>query len=117
MRILAQSRFGSQVCQLPTVVSILCEGNYEPELRRDHIYQVVVDTIKATLDKMAELSLPIKNPETATRSHVIQCLQLPTDNFEATEELGKALVSLWDDSGVRTCYQDSVEGTAHPSAT
>ena len=115
MRILAQGRYGSQVCQLPKVVSILCEGDYDPELRRDHIYQVVLNTIKATLDKMAELSLPMENPETATRPHVIHCLQLPTDNFGA--ELGKALVALWDDSGVRTCYQDSIQGTAHPSAT
>ena len=100
---------------------MFCEGYYDPQLRRDHIYQIVLDTTNATLNRMAELHLPM---ETA---HIKAFLQQEAYQFtssdekekgkETTEEIRQALVSLWNNDEVKRCYQDNVESTAHPSAT
>ena len=107
--------------KLPDVMSVFCEGCYDPQLRRDHIYQVVLDTTNATLNRMAELHLPMENP------HIKAFLQLEAyqstssdgkeTGKETPEELTQGLISLWNDDGVKRCYQENVECTAHPSAT
>lgn len=117
VRILAQGAPGHRGCTLPKVMSTLCGGIYDPELRRSHIYQVVFDTVDTTFEIMRELCLPSNNPGTETLPLFARCSQRPMNIAEMSGELGAALVALWDDPVVKWCYQDKVEGTAHPSAT
>lgn len=117
IRILVLAQPGSQGDALREVMRILCEGHYDPEICRGHIYQVLLTTISATLVKLVDSSQTLENLETKTRHHAILCQQFLTSSTELSEELGHALVALWDDQGVKRCYQHSIEGTAHPSAT
>ena len=117
VRILAMGQSDSQACKLSKIMSIMCEEHYDPELRRGHIWQIILDTTKATLDKMAELSLPMENLGAEIRPQVTLRLQTPINSVGISEELGNALIALWDNPGVRSCYQDNIKRTAHPSAT
>ena len=102
-------------------MSVFCEGYYDTQLRRDPIYQIVLDTTNATLNRMAELHIPMET------SGIKAFLQHEAYQFtscderekgkEMEEELRQALVALWNDDEVKRCYQDNVETTAHPSAT
>ena len=107
--------------KLPDVMSLFCEGCYDPQLRRGHIYQVVLDTTNATLDRMTELYLPMKTPHIKAflqqETHQLTSSDEKETEKEIPEELRQALVSLWNDNGVKRCYKDNVEVTAHPSAT
>lgn len=98
-------------------MSTLCEGIYDPELRRSHIYQIVFDTVDTTFEIMRELCLPSNNLGTETLPLFARCSQRPMSIAEMSGELGAALVALRDDPVVKWCYHDKVEGTAHPSAT
>ena len=109
--------WAKEIHKLPVAMSILCEGNYEPILRRDYIYQIILATTNTTLNKMGELPLDLKNLKTKTHFILILRPQLPVNMVEMSEQLRKALVFLWNDLRVKKCYQDNVEGTAHPSAT
>lgn len=98
-------------------MSILCEGHYDPELRRGYIYQIVLSATTATLDKMTEQSLALENLETETHLQSILCQHTSINNDNMSETLGKALISVWDDRGMKRCYHENVEGSAHPSTT
>ena len=102
-------------------MSIFCEGHYDPQLRRDHIYQILLDTTNATLKRMAELHLPMGIPliEAFFQQEAYQFTSSDEKEKgkETTEELRQALVLLWNHDEVKRCYQDNVEMTAHPSAT
>lgn len=117
VRILAVGQSDTQACKLSKIMSIMCEEHYDPELRRGHILQVILDTTNATLDKMAELSLPMENLGAEIRPQVTLRLQTPINSAGISEELGNALIALWDNPGVRSCYLDNIKRTAHPSAT
>lgn len=117
VKILALGQKSMRICALLEAMSILCQGFYNPELCRDHIYQVVSSTIIAILENMAELSLPFERLDTETHSQMILSQQASILSAGMSEERGKALVSLWDDAEVKRCYYDSLEGTTHPSAT
>ena len=117
IRILVAAQPGGPVGALRDVMSILCEGRYDPEVRRGHIYKVLLTTISSTLDEMAKSSQLLGNPEAWTPPQAVLCQQISTSSANISEELGNALVSAWDDPGVKRCYQNSVESTAHPSAT
>lgn len=107
----------AQSCTLLEVMSILCEGCYDPELRRGHIYEVLLTNIKATLDKIAESSQARVTLETKARPHAALRQQISTSSAEISEDIGNALVSLCDDPGFKRCYKQSIEAIAHPSAT
>ena len=107
--------------KLPDVMSVFCEGCYDAQLRRNHIYQIVLDTTNATLYKMAELHLPMENPQIKA---FLQLKAYQSTSFdgketgkETSEEFMQALISVWNDDGVKRCYRENVETTAHPSAT
>ena len=116
IRILAIGQQGSPANTLREVMSILSEGCYDPELRRGHIYQVLLSTIKATLDKMTESFQLLEGMNTKTRPHAALYQQISTSSAEISEGFWNALVFVWEDPGVRSCYRRSVEGTAHSSA-
>ena len=117
IRILALARPGSREGALKEMMRTLCEGHFDPEICRGHIYQVPLATTNATLAKSAELSQTWENLEIKTRHHAILFQQFLTSSIEISEEQGHTLIALWNDPGVKRCYQRSVEGTAHRSAT
>ena len=98
-------------------MSILVEGCYDPTLRKAHIYQVIVDTISATLDQMAELSLPFRDQKIKTLALVFTSQRSMIASTEMIQSLGSLLLLVWDDMQVKQCYRDSIEVTAHPLAT
>ena len=117
VRIMVVGRSGGESPLLPKIMSILCEGYYDPRLRRGHIYQIIVDTINATLDKMAELSVPIEDVEDKTLARILAHQPSMLASGEMREDLGEALRLIWDETNVKRCYRDRVEVTAHASAT
>lgn len=123
VRILAKRASGHQVCTLPKVMSILCEGYYDPELRRDYIYQVVLNTVDCIFNMMIDLRLPIENLRAGTFPWFVKfkrhqrLRELPYFRDVLQMELRAALVALWGDPVVKRFYQDEVESIAHPSAT
>ena len=117
IRILVLAQPGSGEGALQEVMRTLCEGHFDPEICRGHIYQVLLTTINATLDKLAETSQTLEVLETKTRHVAILCQQFLTSGTKISEELGHRLVALWDDPGMKRCYQHNVEGISHPSAT
>ena len=80
-----------------------------------------MDTTNATLNRMAELHLPMKNPQ------IKAFLQQKAPQFTSSDKrkigkktpevLRQALISVWNDDEVKRLYKDNVELTAHPSAT
>ena len=100
---------------------MFCEGSYDTQVRRDHIYQIVLDTTNATLIRMAELQVPMETPGIKAFLHQeiyeVTSRDEKEKGKEIEEELRQALVALWNDDEVKRCYQDNVETTAHPSAT
>lgn len=117
VKVWALGRSSSGVSVLPEVMSLLYEGHYDPELRRGHIYQVVLDTLDAVLDKMAESSLPLDETVTAAYAQLLLIQHTLIKIEKIPEWLQQAFISFWNDSWVRKCYHDSIEGTSHPSAT
>ena len=102
-------------------MSVFCEGYYDPQLRRDHIYQIVLDTTNATLNRMVELHLPLETPHLKTflqlQAYGLISSDEKNQEKEITAELRQALVLLWNYDEVKRFYQNNVETTAHPSAT
>ena len=115
VRILVVRQPGGESSLLPKIMSILCEGSYDPTLRKDHIYQVILDTTIATLDKMAELSIDLKGTEARNLAKTLASLSsmmMPSGEWK-----GFLLPLVWDEMDVKRYYRANVEMTAHPSAT
>ena len=117
LNILLVGQNGGENPLLPKIMSILFEGYYDPRLCKAYIYQVILDTISATLDKMVELSLPFRDQRVKALALVFTSQQSMVRLGEMIKSFGNLLLLVWDDMQVKRCYRDSIEVTAHPSAT
>ncbi len=98
-------------------MSILYERQYEPMKRKSHIYQIILDILDATFERISASTLPMDHEGTIAYVHLLEFQQTKTSIENMPQWLQQAFVSLWKDPYIRKCYHDNVEHIVHPSAT
>ena len=100
---------------LTKAMSILCEGRYQASERRNYIYQIIVDTLDATLDKLSDFPPFMEYEGFVAYTQLLSLQQVSIE--DPPEWVQRALICLWIDPWVRECFRDYVESIVHPSAT
>ncbi|KAL1924834.1 uncharacterized protein VTP21DRAFT_4488 [Calcarisporiella thermophila] len=100
-------------------MKLIHDGGYttdERESFKEIIFSNTVQSMRVILDAMEQMGIEFSNP--ASQYHANSILQLPPqiENDYLPAKIGVAISELWQDSGVRTCFNRSREYQLNDSA-
>lgn len=98
-------------------MKLIHDGGYTTEERegfKEVIYSNTIQSMRVTLEAMELLNIDFQNEQNENNRQLI--LEAPPQIEMMSQELVRALTSLWEDRGVRQCVYRSNEYQLNDSA-
>ncbi|KAH8919550.1 guanine nucleotide binding protein, alpha subunit [Atractiella rhizophila] len=100
-------------------MKLIHEGSYSPEERdsyKEIIFSNTVQSMHVILDAMEMMGISLTNPGSQDMANVIMGQPHQIEGDELPPEIGQAIYALWQDAGVRKCFERSREFQLNDSA-
>lgn len=100
-------------------MKLIHDGGYsrdERESFKEIIFSNTVQSMRAILEAMEALELPLEDPNSEYHVQTIFMQPPQVEGEFLAPEVGKAVSSLWRDAGVQACFQRSREYQLNDSA-